>query len=487
MSMPVVWNVIIPGITASAAATLVLQITGDATVATVAAGVGAVAGTLLQDRDDTQYLKAHRASLTRKSSETARRPASAAAQVPDSEDMPPGLGRALLETLPIGILLISTGRSVLYINAHARGIFGRVGATSMPLEALRAPRLQELVDEVRQTRGPAVVEFTLQRGPTLHLAAHAVALAETLGVDTGADAPDVLVALEDRTQSQQTDELHRDFVANASHELKTPLATVSALTETLLGHGREDTAAQARFLPMIAEQTERMKNLIEDLLSLNRIELNERRRPSEPQPVARIVWEVAETLRPIAETQGSRIVCPAPQIDAAAPGPLVAGTREELAQVFVNLIENALRYGRRPEPASPDQDPWQVADDAGNGGLAARGAAAQGCEVRVLVLSGTGPRRGMVGIAVEDDGPGIAREHLPRLTERFYRVSVARSRESGGTGLGLAIVKHILNRHRGQLEIESTPGAGSRFTVWLPQLDDRGQDGPLVDAFPNLA
>ncbi|MEL7172088.1 MAG: ATP-binding protein [Pseudomonadota bacterium] len=208
-----------------------------------------------------------------------------------------------------------------------------------------------------------------------------------------------------------------------------------------MGHAREDAAAQERFLPMMAAQTERMRHLVEDLLSLNRIELNERRHPSEPQPIRRIVGEVVEALRPLAESTGARILMPDALGLAANSGEIeVAGAREELAQVFVNLIENALKYGQ---------------DDG---------------TVTLHWRMGEGEQAGMCGITVEDDGPGIAREHLPRLTERFYRVSVSRSRERGGTGLGLAIVKHILNRHRGRLEIDSAVGEGSRFTVWLPML-----------------
>ncbi|MEL6479901.1 MAG: ATP-binding protein, partial [Pseudomonadota bacterium] len=313
--------------------------------------------------------------------------------------------------------------------------------------ALRAPRLLETIEEVILRREPMEVEIALRRAKTLHLCCHVVSLGAETRLPGGVERPAVLVAIEDRTQARHAEDLHRDFVANASHELKTPLAAVSGLIETLLGHAREDAAAQERFLPMMAAQTERMRHLVEDLLSLNRIELNERRHPSEPQPIRRIVGEVVEALRPLAESTGARILMPDALGLAANSGEIeVAGAREELAQVFVNLIENALKYGQ---------------DDG---------------TVTLHWRMGEGEQAGMCGITVEDDGPGIAREHLPRLTERFYRVSVSRSRERGGTGLGLAIVKHILNRHRGRLEIDSAPGEGSRFTVWLPVLPENAAD-----------
>ncbi|MEM6421315.1 MAG: ATP-binding protein, partial [Pseudomonadota bacterium] len=352
-------------------------------------------------------------------------------------ELPLGLGRVLLERMPLGIILVSTRGNVLFLNPTARAIFGRLGDVGFPVEALRAPRLLEAIEDVRENRASVEAEFSLQRASALHLCSHIVSLSHE-AVMAGApgrseDPPDVLIAIEDRTQARKTDELHRDFVANASHELKTPLAALSGGIETLLGHGHDDPDARARFLPMMETQTERMRHLVEDLLSLNRIELNERSQPREAQPINRIVWEVADTLRSMAQAEGSTITCLAP-----SDQPLVPGAREELSQVFMNLIENALKYG------------------------------GPGTNVTVRMQVGGGQRAGMIGIAVSDDGPGIAREHLPRLTERFYRVSVSRSREKGGTGLGLAIVKHVISRHRGVLDIESTPSVGSSFTVWLP-------------------
>ncbi len=184
---------------------------------------------------------------------------------------------------------------------------------------------------------------------------------------------------------------------------------------------------------MLAAQTQRMTRLVEDLLSLNRIELNERVAPREPQDLPGLLAEVVDTLRPNADAAGVRLAYTAPEGEAR-----VRADRNELSQLFRNLIDNAIKYG------------------------------GSGTEVSIAPVAAHPDAPGLLGIAVRDTGPGIARQHIPRLTERFYRVSVRRSRDKGGTGLGLAIVKHIVNRHRGKLEIESKLGEGSCFTVWLP-------------------
>ncbi|MEM7497798.1 MAG: ATP-binding protein [Pseudomonadota bacterium] len=432
----IAWNLLAPGGCAAAAAFTAFQLGDDPLVAAAAAGVGAVGGALLQDREEPSGAR-------------LRLPEPAIAPKRPPSDLPPGVGRVLLERLPLGIVLIAPEGPVLFMNPAARALFGPGADSGLPVEALRAPRLLETIEEVIARREPLEVEVALRRAKALSLYCHVVPVGEEARLRGGKKRPAVLVAIEDRTQARRAEELHRDFVANASHELKTPLAALSGFIETLLGHARDDPAAQERFLPMMAAQTERMRHLVEDLLSLNRIELNERQHPSEPQPLRRIVGEVVETLRPLAESSGARILMPDALGLAENTGEVqVAGAREELVQVFVNLIENALKYGR------------------------------DGGTVALHWRLGSADRAQMCGITVEDDGPGIAREHLPRLTERFYRVSVSRSRERGGTGLGLAIVKHILNRHRGHLEVDSAPGEGARFTVWLPILPPQREKAP---------
>jgi two-component system phosphate regulon sensor histidine kinase PhoR len=370
----------------------------------------------------------------------ARPPAPAPSAPPGRsvDGFAPGVGRAVLERLPSGLLLLDGAGKVTFQNAAAEDVIERSVIGLSGAAALRAPALTEAIaaalEEGRSTR----TELTLHRAKERVIEAFVLPAPETETPSPG--APRVMVMLEDRTRIAKAEALRRDFVANASHELKTPLASISGFIETLQGHAKNDPEASARFLAIMARQTERMKRLVDDLLSLNRIEINEHVRPREQVDLGGLVWEVASALTPLAEAEGSTIVVEAPR-----EGPVVLGSRDELQQVFVNLIDNAVKYAGRDGP------------------------------IRVLLADPGVARPGMLGVTVADSGPGIAREHLPRLTERFYRVDVARSRERGGTGLGLAIAKHICNRHRGDLTVASTVGEGSRFTVWLPTLrrDDR--------------
>jgi two-component system phosphate regulon sensor histidine kinase PhoR len=243
-----------------------------------------------------------------------------------------------------------------------------------------------------------------------------------------------IIALHEVTELKRAEQMRADFIANAGHELKTPLAALIGFIETLRGPARDDPAARERFLAIMDEQARRMARLVDDLLSLSRIELNEHVAPAGRVALGPLIEEVARGLELRAGERGIRIVCAVPD-----DLPEVPGDRDELAQIFQNLLDNAISYGK------PDS------------------------EVRVTGGRADGAQ---VWIAVTDQGQGIAPGHLPRLTERFYRVDTARSRELGGTGLGLAIVKHILNRHRGRLDIASRPGQGSTFTVSLPAVTE---------------
>jgi two-component system phosphate regulon sensor histidine kinase PhoR len=228
--------------------------------------------------------------------------------------------------------------------------------------------------------------------------------------------------------------MRADFVANASHELRTPLAALAGFIETLQGSARDDSAARARFLPIMQAQATRMARLIDDLLSLSRIELNAHLRPDKQVDLVAIIRQVADSLQTLARDRGVEI-----RVTARPDRLLVLGDRDELMRVLENLIENALKY------------------------------AASGKRIDITLAvsdSSKGSREAALG--VRDYGPGIAPEHLPRLTERFYRVDVSESRAQGGTGLGLALVKHILNRHGGRLTIDSIAGQGATFTAHLP-------------------
>jgi two-component system phosphate regulon sensor histidine kinase PhoR len=351
---------------------------------------------------------------------------------PTGDGFAPGVGRALLERLPIGLLLLDASGRVTFQNVAAEDIIERSVVGMASATALRAPALTEAIAAALTEGRATETELTLLRAKERVIQASVLPTPEADGLPNG---PRVMVMLEDRTRAAKAEELRRDFVANASHELKTPLASISGFIETLQGHARDDPEAAQRFLAIMARQTERMKRLVEDLLSLNRIEINEHVRPREQVDLGGLVWEVASALTPVAQSDGARIAVELPR-----EGPLVQGSRDELQQVFANLIDNAIKYAGREGP------------------------------IRVHLADPRAARPGMLGVTVADCGPGIPREHIPRLTERFYRVDVARSRERGGTGLGLAIAKHIVNRHRGDLTIASVPGEGSRFTVWIPAL-----------------
>ncbi|MBV8775759.1 MAG: GHKL domain-containing protein, partial [Alphaproteobacteria bacterium] len=268
-----------------------------------------------------------------------------------------------------------------------------------------------------------IVEFTLSLPIERVMQAR---IAQVEGVSREGIA--AIVTLHDITALKLAEQMRADFVANAGHELKTPLATLIGFIETLLGSARDDAAARERFLGIMHDQGRRMARLVDDLLSLSRIELNEHVAPVGRVALAPLVEAVAASLELRAAERHMQFALSLPP-----DLPDVLGDRDELAQVFQNLLDNAVKYGR----AHTEIEVSAAADPAG------------------------------VAVAVADRGDGIAAEHLPRLTERFYRVDTARSRELGGTGLGLAIVKHIVNRHRGRLDIDSAPGQGSTFTVWL--------------------
>lgn len=247
----------------------------------------------------------------------------------------------------------------------------------------------------------------------------------------------VLVSFQDITHVEQAGQMRRDFIANVSHELRTPLTALMGFIETLRGAARDDPAARDRFLSIMADESNRMNRLVGDLLSLNRVESEERVRPREDINLTEQLKSTLTSIRPLAESAGVTLNLSAPDEPV-----LVTGDSDQLQQVFTNLIENAIKYG-------------------GSGGKV---------DV-VMTYSERDPavRAPAARVQVIDKGAGIDPVHLPRLTERFYRADNHRSREMGGTGLGLAIVKHIINRHRGRLRVESELGQGAVFTVILPR------------------
>lgn len=237
---------------------------------------------------------------------------------------------------------------------------------------------------------------------------------------------------EDLTEQRALERLRVDFIANASHELRTPLASLLGFIETLQGPARDDAAARARFLPIMREQAARMARLIDDLLSLSRAEMRTHQQPRSEIDLGTIAHEIADSLSISASERKVRI-----EVTAPATPAMIRGDRDDILRLAENLIENAIRYGR------------------------------EGGRVEVTVSTGAAGSR----LDVRDFGPGIPAVHIPRLTERFYRVDASHSREIGGTGLGLAIVKHVVARHNARLEVDSRVGEGSRFSVIFPPVD----------------
>ena len=337
--------------------------------------------------------------------------------------------RVIAEALPDPTILLNAAGQVLYCNAPARGLFASLREGSHISSVIRTPEFLDAVSAA-PSRGRAVTVTYAERVPVGRRMAATVAPL-TRGSEPDSD---ILVLLRDLTEVERINQMRADFIANASHELRTPLASLRGFIETLQGTAKDDPKARERFLAIMAEQASRMTRLIDALLSLSRVEMNAHVPPSGRVDLNDVLDHVRDTLEPLARDSGGRLVV------GRFPRPaIVRADRDELVQVFQNLVQNAFRYG------------------------------VKGGQIRLEPRQAppVGRQLGRYVISVIDQGPGIAPEHLPRLTERFYRIDVTASREKGGTGLGLAIVKHILNRHRGELAIASQPGKGSTFTVLL--------------------
>jgi two-component system phosphate regulon sensor histidine kinase PhoR len=350
----------------------------------------------------------------------------------DRKALADGLGAAatLFDALPDPLVTLDRQSRLVYANAAARALLadGRPedDVRSRDLSAvLRQPLVLQAVAEVLEGAATRAVEFTLADRVDQTFEARVEAIA---GADVGDDDAIALLLLRDVTAQRQSEQSRADFVANVSHELRTPLTSLIGFIETLREAAKEDPAARDRFLALMATQSDRMARLVDDLLSLSRIEMNEHTLPDEAVDLRGVIGTVTDLLAPQARRRGIALET---HLDSVT-GP-IAGDTDELIQLFQNLIENAIKYAR------------------------------EGTVVRIA--ADTTPDTAT--ISVIDQGDGIGREHLARLTERFYRIDTARSRELGGTGLGLAIVKHIVNRHRGELAIDSVEGEGSTFAVTL--------------------
>ncbi|MGA0603758.1 sensor histidine kinase [Caulobacter sp. KR2-114] len=383
----------------------------------------------------------------------------AVAEAPRPADLVPPFDRTV-EILPDPLLLVTgmdpddlIDRRFVYANAAARELF-RITRGSGPLAtAVRAPEVLEAVDEA--LFGAVTGEAAYQPGGAQDRIWRA--MAQPLATEP--DAPRLaLLIFRDETEVRRAERTRADFLANASHELRTPLASLAGFIETLRGHAREDENARDKFLAIMQVQAERMRRLIEDLMSLSRIELNEHVPPSGKVDVALAAVDVLDALGPIAAERCLSFRQSLPPRGVA----VVGGDRDQILQVIQNLVENAMKYS--PSRGEVTLEMRLDLDAAEAGAPRASG----GAHLSLLTPDHAAGLK-YVALTVRDSGPGIAREHLPRLTERFYRVEGQKSGgERSGTGLGLAIVKHIMNRHRGGLMVESVEGAGAAFTVYFP-------------------
>lgn len=358
---------------------------------------------------------------------------------PGGETGPAGGWRGVLDAVPDPILALDDAGTIVHVNPAARELHAAVRVGGQPSLLTRDPDFLQAIDDVIDDGRQRTVEVQERVPIDRRVRITLTALRESTSDDPAVGnprniLPRVIVALHDLTEQDRLGRMRVDFVANASHELRTPLASLVGFIETLQGRASTDPAAQARFLGIMSEQAARMSRLVEDLLSLSRVEMREHLAPRTAIDLNETVAAAIQALEPVARGSGATLslsLCDGPAI--------VLGETDEIVQVVQNLVQNAIKYGR-------------------SGGTV---------EVTVRRIR-QGPTM-RLAVAVRDEGPGIAPDHLPRLTERFYRVNAKSSREKGGTGLGLAIVKHITNRHRGELRIASELGKGSTFTFVIDE------------------
>ncbi len=321
----------------------------------------------------------------------------------------------IAEVLPVSTIIIDDKGAIVFANLAAVKAFGTLSPGTLLFLKFRAPEMRFAVDTA------------LAKGEnTSFEMAERLPVEQWYRVDVCQMAPHLALFFRDQSESHKLDRMRSDFVANASHELRTPLASMTGFIETLKGPARNDAVAREKFLTIMQQQGERMARLIDDLLSLSRLEMRPMVSLDQTVDLQMVASDVLDALRPLSVELGVRIE------KEYAPGPfLVPGVRDELIQVVENLVENACKYGQQGKK----------------------------------VIVGLSKTAGDVRLSVRDFGPGIPAEHIPRLTERFYRVDVGTSRAQKGTGLGLAIVKHILTRHQARLTIQSESGSGSEFIV----------------------
>ncbi len=356
--------------------------------------------------------------------------------------------------LPLPALLISRDAQIVTANKHARNLFRfEPSNLTFPVAVLRQPDLLDAAERVGRDGANERVEFT-QHGDAEVWMAH---------VRPGPANGSVLMVFEDLTAVRRAERARADFLANASHELRTPLTAIGGFIETMRGPAKDDKEAWEGFLEIMSQQTERMKRLVADLLSLSRIEFSEHRAPKTQVEVAQLTRDTSQALIPIAKEAGITLHFEAPDLAIHA-----IADDDEIAQVIQNLASNAIKYARKDGNVRIEVGIAATMADAAT----ASSRQSPGAKRSLLLQPYASSGAPAVWVRVADDGVGISESHLPRLGERFYRVDESRGGKIEGTGLGLAIVKHIMARHRGGLAVESREGHGTAFGIWMPRLRD---------------
>jgi two-component system phosphate regulon sensor histidine kinase PhoR len=452
----------------AAGAMLVLVALGkaDAAAGVLTAAILAAAGALLTFRAP-QRIAALQETLIA---------AAASPPPPDPGDVQTYV--SALELAPNPILVVSAeepddlaGRRIAFANASARDLLRVAREGALLVAAMRNPNVLEAIDESLFGGLDRVVTYESGAPENRFWRVRTNPLP-----GTPARPRLALVIMQDETDIRLNERMRADFLANASHELRTPLASLTGFIETLRGHAKDDSMARDRFLAIMGRQADRMARLIEDLMSLSRIELNEHIRPSGVCDLTVAVADVADALAPQLSAKGVKFEFALPAKGEA----WVAADRDQLIQVVQNLLDNAIKYSPLDGVVKVDVDVGLTLDAAAafrpdarrlsapDGGRMSLQTPTWSADVRYAILR------------VADLGPGLARETLPRLTERFYRVEGQKSGERSGTGLGLAIVKHIVNRHRGGFLVESAPGHGAVFCVYFPMSAPAAGSTPIA-------
>ncbi|MEM7216131.1 MAG: ATP-binding protein [Pseudomonadota bacterium] len=337
---------------------------------------------------------------------------------------------ALIDSLQFPVYLLDRKAILQYSNRSAARAFGSAKNGDRVTILFRQPELKKAIEEAL-SKGVSLITDYNEPVPDDRWFQVEISPVPEVFSGNGENGRLFLLAFHDQTEAKRIDQMRSDFIANASHELRTPLASLLGYIETIKGPAKDDPKARERFTDVMLDQAGRMSRLVNDLLSLSRIEMKSHVKPSDTVSISEVLSAVAASLNAMAQQMDVEI-----ELNIEEDLQII-GDRDELIQVFENLLENACKYGQEGKRVSVSLERSEEFGDP------------------------------YALITVKDYGIGIAAEHQHRITERFYRVDVARSREKQGTGLGLAIVKHILNRHGSRLSVKSNPGEGAAFIVRL--------------------